>query len=271
MQLVNVSPRFPTNDTPYLGVAKPRLAGEINQPHTACTVAASHFAHLLLGEFGVAVALAARGALGVQPHPVSRPARHSLGMTTRATPVAHSLPALPVPVGHVLGVRAQEQVRGVDTSGVVAAVTNGHAVGDRTMGQRVGNPMGLCVFPAQLEMGVAVTVMRAAARPAIVRAVGLVNLLPESLCHRAGLARTPGSGATLGAKSLGAGSAGKSRTAVLAGDSMRTRHADPPTQGWCVAAPGGVTSTAPASLCHNYSMGIGKMGQDRNSTLGACE
>src|SRR5262245_46098434 len=97
------------------------VGGDVLLPDATRRPAGADGADIVLGQAGLRVALTARA--GRERGRVPRPA---------------TLATLRHLVGDVIGMGAQEEVIGVDTGGVVAAMADDQAIGDAAMLQGVG-------------------------------------------------------------------------------------------------------------------------------------
>jgi hypothetical protein len=85
--------------------------------------------------------------------------RHLLGMKPRARAVASRVASLARTVVHVVLMRAQKEVFWVDTTGVVAAVAYEQAIGDRPIGEYIGDSVRHSVLPIAIKQPIAAVVL----------------------------------------------------------------------------------------------------------------
>jgi hypothetical protein len=104
-----------------------------------------------------AAALAASQALGVHARGITLTARTPLGVQARCVTVAPRVASLPMAVRNVRFVRAQPEMRGIETRGIVAAgavVQDVQAIGDGADQKHPGETVRAYVVPIRVSLPV---------------------------------------------------------------------------------------------------------------------
>lgn len=179
--LRNVSPVSSIDDQADVGLINTEPFCERGLRDAAGGVEPPQFEDICLSDAGGAVAFSSRHALRVTAHPASVTPSHALRVGVRGGPSFSSH------VGHVVVVRTQEEVVGVDTAAHVAAVQHPYAVRDRSAVPLPRQSMGERLSGApSTEADGAVALRDASGRPqpAPVRVVRLRHFRPEPLPKR---------------------------------------------------------------------------------------
>jgi len=106
---------------------------------------------------------------------------HTLGVGPGRMSIAARLAILRHHIARVIGRRPQKKMGRVTASGVIAAMTNKHAIGNFPTVQYPGDPMGVLLTPFEPNRAIAATVMWAASRPTRQGACGAIDRRVESV------------------------------------------------------------------------------------------
>ena len=165
--VAKVPPRAARHDRRNAGLRQPVVGREFALADSTASVASTDVANLLSGQLGARVAFAPR------------------------------LPALGVSVPHIVLVRAQEEMVGVDTPRGVAPMAHAQVRRDRSVRKFVGHPVCLDRSPVYAQKAVALPARHSLPEPA---GFGLLDTSPESFIDGLRLRLKPGVPALAGAE-----------------------------------------------------------------------
>jgi len=163
----DVFPSFATNDAANHAMNDTELLRKLFLSVAPRHVQSSDFSHVVFRQLVNRYPLTSRQSFWVQVRRVLVTTLQALGMGNRSIAVARCLSTLRVAVCMVIGVRSQPEMMGIAADRVIAGVADKRVVGNRAVGQHVGETMGTPLLAVQLECAITRIKNRAGEGPAL--------------------------------------------------------------------------------------------------------
>jgi len=186
--MLDMFPAFPKDDTADIRLSNAILGRQHNLRHIPGSVARTNGKNLIYRQAGCINRFTTTQSFGVQscPAPVSscqsiRPGMRPMLITSDVWP--YSPTSLCEHIGHVVGVRANEQMIWANACSDIAMVADEKSVWDALMDQKISGSVCWDMPIAKDGLPISIQVKRSCPEPTI---TGLIDLRPESRCLNGG-------------------------------------------------------------------------------------